>query len=82
MDGTRKLKQAVFEMFKLRREVHLLMDAPEAKSWRERRELMKYAVNKEYWRVIVRAMNQPRVTVGVSGAQFVEGATMNFTVIN
>ena len=77
MGQTRKLKQAVFEMFKLRREGDLLMDAPTAKTWRE---LTTYAADKKYWKARVRAMKQPKVAVAVRGAQFVEGETLSFTV--
>ena len=73
----RKLKQAVYEMYKMRREGDLLMDVPKTESWRE---LTTYAWDKDYWRARVRAMRQPRVAVEVSGAQTVEGATLSFTV--
>ena len=79
MDQSRKLKQAVYEMFKSRREGDLLMDAPETKSWRE---LTTYAWNRKYWGARVRAMQKPRVAVEVSGVQFEEGVTLSFTVSN
>ena len=71
------MKQAVYEMYKMRREGDLLMDAPKTESWRE---LTTYAWDKDYWRSRVRAMRQPRVAVEVSGVQTVEGATLSFTV--
>ena len=47
----------------MRREADLLMDAPETNAYLE---LMAYAVNKEYWRTRVRAIQQLRVTVEVN----------------
>ena len=35
MDSGRKLKQTVFEMYKDRSEGDMLMDVPEANTWRE-----------------------------------------------
>ena len=78
MDQTRKLKQTIFEMYKMRREGDLLMDAPETRSWRE---LTTYEWDKDYWRTRVRAMRQPRVTVEVSGmVRKLWKATLSFTV--
>ena len=47
MGPERKLKQAVFEMFKHRKEGDMLMDAPNHKSWRE---LCTQAMDRERWR--------------------------------
>ena len=76
MGSERKLKQAVFEMFKNRSEGDLLMDAPSTESWRE---LLKYAEDKVFWRTRVRAMKQPRVRVEI-GAHHVEGGWAPFTI--
>ena len=75
MGPARKLKQTVFEMFK---EGDLLMDVPKTASWRE---LTTYVMNKDYWRVRVRAMTQPRVTVDIC-SHFEEEQTLSFTVSN
>ena len=76
MGQDRKLKQAVFEMFKLRCEGDLLMDTPKTTSWRE---LTTRAMDKDYWRTRVRALTQPRVTVDI-GSHFEEEQTLSFTV--
>ena len=52
----RNLKKTVFEMFKMRNEGDLLMDAPRTTSWRE---LKTYALDRDYWRARVRVMKQP-----------------------
>ena len=78
MGPERKLKQAVFEMFKRRSEGDLLMDAPCTKSWRE---LTTYDMNRDYWRARVRAMKQSRVSVDM-GTHIEEGETLSFTVSN
>ena len=63
MGSERKLKQALYEMFVRPREGDMLMDVPNTNgSWRE---LLKYAVDKDYWRTRVRAMRQPRVRVEI-----------------
>ena len=71
MGSERKLKQAVFEMFKARREGDLMMDEPDTSSWRE---LTAYACNKDYCRTRVRGMTQFRVRVEFNvqeeGAEF------------
>ena len=66
-----KLKQAVFEMFKYRKEGDMLMDAPEHKSWWE---LTTLAMDKKRWRARVRVLKQPRVTVDLTG-HFVSEST-------
>ena len=45
MGSERKLKQAIFEMFKARSEGDMLMDVPETTSWRE---LTTYGCDKEW----------------------------------
>ena len=64
-------------MYKQRREVDMLMDAPEVDSWRE---LTSRAMQRDYWKARVRAMKQPRVAVEVSGSHFEEGETISFTI--
>ena len=72
----RQIKQAVFEMYKSRKQGDLLMDAPTASSWRE---LCTYTMDREYWRARVRKMKQPRVRVQL-GPHVVEGAWAPFTI--
>ena len=74
MDQTRKLKQTIFEKYKMWRAGDLMIDSPETRS---RCELTTYVWDKDYWRSRVRAMRQPRVDVEVSGAQTVEGVTLS-----
>ena len=54
-----KVKQAIFEMYKVPQPGDMLLDTPTTNSWRE---LCTYACDREYWRVRVRAFRQPRVT--------------------
>ena len=77
MGPQRKVKQAIFEMFKARRHGDMLMDAPATDSWRE---LCTYACDREYWRTRVRALRQPRVTTISLGPHHEAAATMPFTV--
>ena len=76
MGPDRKLKQAIFEIFKARKEGDMLMDAPATTSWRE---LCAFAVDEEYWRTRVRAMRQPRLTVEM-GPHKVESDAFAFTI--
>ena len=71
-----KLKQAVFEMFKQRSEGDMLMDAPEAESWRQ---LLKYVSDRNYCHTRVRSMMQPRVWVEM-GPHLEEGGWAPFTI--
>ena len=57
-DTKRKVKQAVFEMFKNPQEGDLLMDAPKASTWRA---LMKLAEDKNGWRDEVRRLRQEKL---------------------
>ena len=68
MGPERKLKQAVFEMFRNPKPGDLLMDAPKVKSWRE---LASFACDKEYWKARVRSMRQQPV-VNVDMGRHVE----------
>ena len=56
----------------------LLMDVPRTTSWRE---LTTYVMNRDYWKVRVRAMKQPRVSVDM-GTHIEESETLSFTVSN
>ena len=77
MDSERKLKQAVYELYRLPRRGDLLMDAPKTKSWRE---LMHYAEDKEFWKARVRGMRQQPVINVSMGAHVEEGSWAPFTV--
>ena len=79
MGTDRKLKQAVFEMFRAPKEGDLLMDAPERDSWRC---LCTYACDRDYWRARVRAMRQPQVERTVTGPQREEEQVFPFTIIS
>ena len=68
MGPERKLKQAVFEMFRNPKPGDLLMDAPKVKSWRE---LASFACDKEFWKARVRSMRQQPV-VSVDMGRHVE----------
>ena len=76
MGTERRLKQALFEMFKAPQEGDMLMDVPERESWRG---LCTYACDREYWRTRVRAMKQPRVRVEM-GSHVEEGGWAPFTI--
>ena len=77
MGSDRKLKQAVFELYKSPSAGDLLMDSPKTKSWRE---LMQYAADKEYWKARVRVMRQcPVVNVNM-GTHVEDGSWAPFTV--
>ena len=72
----RKIKQAVFEMYKDPQDGDLLMDAPKTNSWRE---LGKYAADRDYWKARVRQMKQPRVVTVDIGEHHEDGQTLAFT---
>ena len=76
MGPERKIKQAVFELFKAPTEGNLLMDAPVVGSWKE---LCTYAMDREYWRTRVRKMKQPRVHIQM-GPHVAEGSWAPFTI--
>ena len=50
MENTRKLKEAVYEIFRAPSQGDLLMDAPTVSSWRE---LKQYAADRDYWKARV-----------------------------
>ena len=77
MDSERKLKQAVFEMFRAPRPGDLLMDAPKVKSWHE---LRLFACDKEYWKARVRSMRQQPVVRVDIGKHVESGCWAPFTV--
>ena len=76
MTKERKIKQAIFMMFKTPQPGDMLMDAPKTDSWRE---LCTYALDRDYWRARVRSLRQPRVTVSM-GSHHEPGAEFTFTV--
>ena len=79
MGPERKLKQAVFELFKSPTEGNLLMDAPTVNSWKE---LLARARNREAWRERVRCLRQaPKVRVDI-GPHKVESTEFSFTISN
>ena len=71
MGKDRKLKQAVYEMFRAPKPGDLLMDAPKVKSWYE---LGAYAWDKEYWKARVRSMRQ-RPVVRIDIGKHVEASS-------
>ena len=77
MGKDRQLKQAIFEMFKRRREGDMLMDAPQTESWWD---LCSYAIDRKYWKARVRAMKQPRVGIEIKGPQVEASETLSFTI--
>ena len=77
MDSKRKLKQAVYELYKSPQRGDLLIDSPKTKSWRE---LMRYAEDKEFWKARVRGMRQQPVIKVSMGAHVEEGSWAPFTV--
>ena len=77
MDRKRKLKQAVYELYRSPRLGDLLMDASKAKSWRE---LTLYVVDKEYWKTRVRGIRQQSVINVSMGAHVEEDNWAPFTV--
>ena len=77
MGKERKVKQAIFVMFKSPQQGDMLMDAPATNSWYE---LCAYALDREYWRSRVRALRQPSITTVTLGSHYEEGMTVPFTV--
>ena len=77
MGPTRKVKQAVFEMFKAPSEGDLLMDAPKTSSWRE---LCKFAFEDEQWKARVRALKFPQHTTTTLGPYHEPEQTVAFTI--
>ena len=77
MEDDRKLKQAVFEIFKAPSQGDILMDAPTMKSWRE---LKQYAEDRDYWKARVRSLRQRPVVSVALGKHVVEGSWAPFTI--
>ena len=78
MGRERKIKQAIFEMYKAPQQGDMLMDAPRTDSWRE---LCTYGCDREYWKTRVRALRQSRVTTAsLLGPHHEEAKTAPFTV--
>ena len=77
MGQERKLKQAVFEIYKSPKPGDLLMDAPKSKSWRE---LTTYAADREFWKAKVRRMRQQPVVRIRMGGHVETGSWAPFTV--
>ena len=77
MGTERKVKQAIFIMYKAPQQGDMLMDAPATDSWRE---LCTYACDREYWKARVRSMRQPRITTVNIGSHIEDGRTVPFTV--
>ena len=77
MGKERKVKQAIFVMFRSPQQGDMLMDAPATDSWYE---LCAYALDREYWRARVRALRQPSITTVTLGSHYEEGMTVPFTV--
>ena len=77
MGSERKIKQAIFEMYKAPQQGDMLMDAPRTDSWRE---LCTYGCDREYWKARVRALRQPRVTTVSLGPHHEAAKTVPFTV--
>ena len=73
----RKIKQAVYEMFKHRSEGDLLMDVPQHRSWNH---LCTQACDRETWRVRVCALKQMPIVSVVMGSQVEAEQTLSFTV--
>ena len=79
MGNERKIKQSVFELYKMPTEGSLLMDAPKTGSWKE---LCQRAFEKEAWRERVRSLRQaPKIAVSI-GSHKVAGTEYSFTVSN
>ena len=77
MEKTRKLKMAVYEIFRAPSQGDLLMDAPTVSSWRE---LKQYAADRDYWKARVRSLRQRSVTKVTIGQHVVEGSWAPFTI--
>ena len=77
MTQERKIKQAVFVMFKRPLPGDILMDAPKTDSWRE---LCTYAWDRDYWRARVRSLRQPKVSTVHWGPHTEPSMTVPFTV--
>ena len=77
LGSERKIKQAVFEMFKHISEGDILMDSPKHRSWKD---LCTQSCDREAWRVRVRAMKQMSIVSVTMGPHVETEQTMPFTV--
>ena len=78
MGTDRQLKRAVFVMLKKPREDNLLMDASRRDSWRK---LTECAMDRDRWRMRVRALKQqPRVRIQLGSHVEKESGWLPFTV--
>ena len=77
MGTERKIKRAIYVMFKDPQPGDMLMDAPKADSWYE---LCAYGCDREYWKARVRALRQPRITRVALGPHKEDAQTVPFTV--
>ena len=77
MGQDRKLKQAVFEIFKAPSEGDLLMDAPKMSSWRE---LTQFAADRDFWKTRVRRLRQDPLVKVTVGQHVEEGRWAPFTI--
>ena len=77
MGDERKLKQAVFELFKAPSQGDLLMDAPKVNSWRE---LKQFAADRVYWRARVRGLRQRPIVEVDLGKHVEDGSWAPFKI--
>jgi len=77
MGEERKIKRAIYVMFKTPQPGDMLMDAPQVDSWYE---LCAYGCDREYWKARVRALRQPRITQVALGPHKEGAQTVPFTV--
>ena len=77
MEKERKLKQAVFELFRSPSQGDLLMDAPKVNSWRE---LMQFAADRVYWQARVRGLRQQPIVKVDLGKHVEDGSWAPFTI--
>ena len=77
MGDERKLKQAVFELFKAPSQGDLLMDAPKVNSWRE---LKQFAADRVYWQARVRGLRQQPIVEMDLGKHVEAGSWAPFTI--
>ena len=74
----RKLKQAVYEIFKDSHPVDLLMDVPAHRSWRDLCE-KTFQILKKSWRSRVRAPKQSKIQISI-GPHHATTDTLSFTI--
>ena len=77
MGKDRKLKQAVFELYKAPSQGDLMMDAPKVDSWSE---LMKLAADRDYWKARVRGFRQQPIVKVDLGNHVEDSSWAPFTI--